>query len=111
MRRSLFLVCLLSSLSLAACGAEPKGSRSGGGADDDDDDDEGGGSAKDGGSKDAGKGKDGGSSTSSRSDGGGGVAPPKMLTPTSESFEKDATDPLPGLAESVGYLRGVIAML
>jgi sugar phosphate isomerase/epimerase len=26
-------------------------------------------------------------------------------------FEKDATDPLPGLAESVGYLRGVIAGL
>lgn len=26
-------------------------------------------------------------------------------------FEKDAQDPLPGLAESVGYVRGVLAML
>jgi sugar phosphate isomerase/epimerase len=26
-------------------------------------------------------------------------------------FEKDETDPLPGLAESVGYLRGILATL
>lgn len=26
-------------------------------------------------------------------------------------YEKDGDDPLPGLAESVGYVRGVIKML
>ena len=26
-------------------------------------------------------------------------------------FEKDGTDPLPGLAESVGYVKGVIKMM
>ena len=26
-------------------------------------------------------------------------------------FEKDKSDPLPGLAESVGYVRGVLAMI
>ncbi|MEY4514390.1 MAG: hypothetical protein RLZZ450_6512, partial [Pseudomonadota bacterium] len=94
MRRSLFLVCLLSTLSLAACGAEPGGKSSSGGSDDDDDSIEGGGKGKDGGvSKDGGKGKDAGSTSGGRTDSGtGGGAPPKMLTPTSESFEKDATD-------------------
>jgi hypothetical protein len=90
MRRSLFLVCLLSALSVAACGTEPNGTSSGDGSDDDDSV-QGGGVGKDGGSKDGGKGKDGGTTSTPRSDGGGG-SPPKMLTPTSESFEKDATD-------------------
>ena len=26
-------------------------------------------------------------------------------------YEKDETDPLPGLAESVGYVRGVLAVI
>jgi len=91
MRRSLLLALLMASLSTAACGSDKDGQTSEGGGDDDkgaeDDDDEGSGAP----SKDGGPKKDGG--RIQRDDAGiNEPVPPPNLTPTSESFEKDATD-------------------